>query len=190
MQTSFVKFRQGTLHIIGQKCYPSVRRNGDAKGRYVFLLEGGGWVGVFWNFFAKKSWPSHIPEWIGAWPFTNTDTKTPDPPPTSSKTKITGSEITNRKCYSNNRLHGLSEEEVKSLSTSELDAHSSKVMEKMRGLLLRKCVFELTTPQCHEGIFQHFLSTDQKINFSTTLSILESPTIKRVLFRGMDIFPS
>ena len=27
-------------------------------------------------------------------------------------------------------LHGLSEEEVKSLSTSELDAHSSKVMEK------------------------------------------------------------
>ena len=44
-------------------------------------------------------------------------------------------------------LHGLSEEEVKSPSTSELDAHSSKVMEKkMRGLLLRKCVFELTTP--------------------------------------------
>ena len=35
-------------------------------------------------------------------------------------------------------LHGLSEEEVKSLSTSELDAHITKVMEKMRGLLLRK----------------------------------------------------
>ena len=59
-------------------------------------------------------------------------------------------------------LHGLSEEEVKSLSTLELDAHSSKVMEKMRGLLLRKCVFELMTPQRHEGIFQHFWSTDQK----------------------------
>ena len=62
----------------------------------------------------------------------------------------------------------------------------------MRGLLLRKCVFELTTPQCHGGIFQHFWSTDQKINFSTTVStwksILESPTIKRVLFRGMGIF--
>ena len=42
----------------------------------------------------------------------------------------------------------------------------------------------------HEGIFQHFLSTDQKINFSTTMSILESPTIKRVLFRGVGIFPS
>ena len=63
-------------------------------------------------------------------------------------------------------LHGLSEEEVK----TELDAHSSKVMEKMRGLLLRKCVFELMTPQRHEGIFQHFWSTDQKINFSTTVS--------------------
>ena len=62
----------------------------------------------------------------------------------------------------------------------------------MRGLLLRKCVFELTTPQCHGGIFQHFWSTDQKINFSTTVStwksILESPTTKRVLFRGMGIF--
>ena len=48
----------------------------------------------------------------------------------------------------------------------------------MRELLLRKCVFELTTPQCHRGIFQQFWSTDQKINFSTTVSILESPTIK------------
>ena len=67
-------------------------------------------------------------------------------------------------------LHGLSEEEVKSLSTSELDAHSSKIMEKMRGLLLRKCVFKLTTPQRHGGIFQHFWLTDQKINFSTTVS--------------------
>ena len=91
MQTSFVKFRQGTLHIIGQKCYPSVRRNGDAKGRYVFLLEGVG-RGILEFFCKKKSWPSHFPEWIDAWPFTNTDTKTPDPPPTSSKTKITGSE--------------------------------------------------------------------------------------------------
>ena len=60
----------------------------------------------------------------------------------------------------------------------------------MRELLLRKCVFELTTPQCHRGIFQHFWSTDQKINFSTTVIILESPTIKRVLFRGMGIFSS
>ena len=68
-------------------------------------------------------------------------------------------------------LHGLSEEEVKSLSTSELGAHSSKVMEKMRGLLLRTCVFELTTLQRHGDIFQHFWSTDQKINFSTTVSI-------------------
>ena len=42
----------------------------------------------------------------------------------------------------------------------------------------RKCVFELTTPQCHRGIFQQFWSTDKKINFSTTVSILESPTIK------------
>ena len=58
----------------------------------------------------------------------------------------------------------------------------------MRELLLRKCVFELTTPQCHRGIFQQFWSTDQKINFSTTVSILESPTVKRVLFRGMGIF--
>lgn len=32
-------------------------------------------------------------------------------------------------------------------------------MEKMRGLLLRKCV-ELTTPQCYVGIFRHFWSTD------------------------------
>ena len=57
MQTSFVKFRQGTLHIIGQKCYPSVRRNGDAKGRYVFLLEGGLGGGVgrgILEFFCKK----------------------------------------------------------------------------------------------------------------------------------------
>ena len=60
----------------------------------------------------------------------------------------------------------------------------------MRELLLRKCVFELTTPQCHRGIFQQFWSTDQKINFSTTVSILESPTVKRVLFRGMGIFSS
>ena len=67
-------------------------------------------------------------------------------------------------------LHGLSEEKVKSLSISELDAHSSKVMGKMRGLLLRKCVFELTTPQRHGSIFQHFWSTDQKITFSTTVS--------------------
>ena len=67
-------------------------------------------------------------------------------------------------------LQGLSEEEVKSLSTTELDAHSIKVMEKMRGLLLRKCVFELMTPQRHEDIFQHFWPTDQKINFSTTVS--------------------
>ena len=63
MQTSFVKFRQGTLHIIGQKCYPSVRRNGDAKVR--FLLEGGG-SEYFRIFFAKKSWPSHFQEWIDA----------------------------------------------------------------------------------------------------------------------------
>ena len=62
---SFVKFRQGTLHIIGQKCYPSVRRNGDAKGRYVFYWRGGG-SGYFRIFFAKKSWPSHFPEWIDA----------------------------------------------------------------------------------------------------------------------------
>ena len=64
----------------------------------------------------------------------------------------------------------------------------------MRGLLLRRCVFELTTPQRHGGIFQHFWATDHKINFSTNVStwksILESPTIKRVLFRGMGIFPS
>ena len=68
------------------------------------------------------------------------------------------------------RLHGLSEEKVESLSTSELDAHSGKVTEKMRGLLLRRCVFELTTPQRHGGIFQHFLATDHKINFSTNVS--------------------
>ena len=68
------------------------------------------------------------------------------------------------------RLHGLSEEKVESLSTSELDAHSSKVTEKMRGLLLRRCVFELTTPQRHAGIFQHFWATDHKINFSTNVS--------------------
>jgi len=43
----------------------------------------------FRNFLQKKSWPSHFPEWINAWPFTNTYTKTSDPPPTSSKTKIT-----------------------------------------------------------------------------------------------------
>ena len=68
-------------------------------------------------------------------------------------------------------LHGLSEEEVKSLSSSELDAHNSKVMEKkMRALLRKKCVFELTTPQRYRGIFQHFWSTDQKIHFSTTVS--------------------
>ena len=66
-------------------------------------------------------------------------------------------------------LHGLYEEEIKSLSTSELDVHSSKVMEKMRELLLRKCVFELTTPQRHRSRFQHFWSTDQKITFSTTV---------------------
>ena len=57
MQTSFVKFRQGTLHIIGQKCYPSVRRNGDAKGRYVFLLEGGGGSGYFRIFLQKNRGP-------------------------------------------------------------------------------------------------------------------------------------
>ena len=95
-----------------------------------------------------------------------------------------------------NRLHGLSEEEVKSLSTSELDAHSSNVMEKMRGLLLRKCVFELTTPQCHGGIFQHFsvfIFSDQKINlienqfdqFGEYLKEYLGVTIKRVLFPGM-----
>ena len=30
---------------------------------------------------------------------------------------------------------------------------------------MRKNVFELTTPHCHGGIFNLFLSTDQKINF-------------------------
>ena len=44
----------------------------------------------------------------------------------------------------------------------------------MRGLLLRRNVFELTTPHCHGGIFQHFWSTDQKINFSTTTSTWKS----------------
>ena len=39
--------------------------------------------------------------------------------------------LTNRKCYSHNRVcMDFSEEEVKSLSTSELDAHSSNVKEK------------------------------------------------------------
>ena len=44
----------------------------------------------------------------------------------------------------------------------------------MRELLLRRNVFELTTPHCHGGIFQHFWSTDQKINFSTTTSTWKS----------------
>ena len=63
-------------------------------GKLCFLL-GWGWEGgsgYFRNFLGKKSWPSHFPEWINAWPFTNTYTKTSDPPPTSSKTKIIGSE--------------------------------------------------------------------------------------------------
>ena len=66
---------------------------------------------------------SHFPEWINAWPFTNTYTKTSDPSPTSSMTKITGS-------VTHISLHRLSEEEVQSLSTSELDVHSCKVMGK------------------------------------------------------------
>ena len=59
----------------------------------------------------------------------------------------------------------------------------------MRELLLRKCVFELTTPQCHmRGIFQQFWSTDQKINFSTTVSILGSPTTEKSSVPGHGYF--
>ena len=48
---------------------------------------GGGGVsrGILEIFLRKKSWPSHFPEWINAWPFTNAYTKTSDPTPTSSK---------------------------------------------------------------------------------------------------------
>ena len=44
-------------------------------GRYVFNCGGGGGgggPGYFRNFLRKKSWPSHFPELINAWPFTNT----------------------------------------------------------------------------------------------------------------------
>ena len=38
-----------------------------------FLIgERGGGPGYFRNFLRKKSWPSHFPDWINAWPFTNT----------------------------------------------------------------------------------------------------------------------
>ena len=60
-------------------------------GKVCFLLGGSG-SGYFRNFLREKSWPFHSPEWISAWPFTNTFTKTSDPTPTSSKTKRSGSE--------------------------------------------------------------------------------------------------
>ena len=53
--------------------------------------------------------------------------------------------------------HGLAKEEVKALSPSELDMHTAvKSWKKMYGLLLKKCILELKTPQCHRLIFQHF----------------------------------
>ena len=55
------------------------------------LISGPG-SGHFRNFLRKKSWSSPFSEWIDAWPFTNTYTKTSDPPPNSSEKKITGSE--------------------------------------------------------------------------------------------------
>ena len=56
-----------------------------------FFNEGGG-SGCFRNFLRKKWWPTHFLEYINAWRSTNTYTKTSDPPSTSFKTKITGSE--------------------------------------------------------------------------------------------------
>ena len=58
----------------------------------MFFTGGGGGGegvgrGILEIFLREKSWPSHIPEWINAWPFTSNYTKTSDPPPTSSKTK-------------------------------------------------------------------------------------------------------
>ena len=50
------------------------------KGRYIFNWGGGVGRGIL-EIFAKKAVPSHFPEWINAWPFTNTYTKTSDPPP-------------------------------------------------------------------------------------------------------------
>ena len=62
------------------------------KGRYIFVTGGGGGPGYFRIFLRKKSWPFHFLEWINAWPFRNTQTKTSDPPPYLFKTKLTGSE--------------------------------------------------------------------------------------------------
>ena len=83
--TSCIK-RQG---VNSQQSHQSQVREGTF---FIGGLGGGGIRGILEIFLRKKSWPSHFPEWINAWPFTNTYTKTSDPPPTSSKTKLTGSE--------------------------------------------------------------------------------------------------
>ena len=64
-----------------------------------FLLEGGGGRGMLETFCEKSRGPSHFPEWIKARLFTNTYTKTSDPPPSSSM-----EDKSNRKCYSHNRV--------------------------------------------------------------------------------------
>ena len=62
------------------------------KGRYVFYGGGGGVSRGILEIFCEKSRGPPISQNGLMWPFTNAYTKTSDPAPTSSKTKITGSE--------------------------------------------------------------------------------------------------
>ena len=54
-------------------------------------------------------------------------------------------------------LHGLSEEEVKSLSTSELDAHSSKVMEKNAWAVAEEVCLRIDDSPAPRGYISAFL---------------------------------
>ena len=47
-------------------------KNNEIREGTFLIGGGGGGPGYFRNFLQKKSWPSHFPDWINAWPFTNT----------------------------------------------------------------------------------------------------------------------
>ena len=69
---------------------------------------GGLGPGYFRIFLRKKSWPSHLLEWINAWPFRNTQTETSDPPPPPLPIEDKNNrklKIANWKCFLCNRVH-------------------------------------------------------------------------------------
>ena len=63
-------------------------------------------------------------------------------------------------------LHGLSEEEVKSLLTSELEAHSSKVMEKNAWVVAEEVCLRIDNSPAPRGYISAFLVDRPENQFS------------------------